>query len=97
MMRISYMNGMLDGPYNVYNINENILIQGQYEFNKREGKWIYFSEEGTVKQEIQYTNGKAENEEELKKLETEYLEMMEKNKGKFQDPRDQIYNDIPPR
>lgn len=96
MMRIFYMNGIMDGEYSVYGINENILIQGQYENNRREGKWIYFKEDGSIEKEINYINGKAENEEELKKLETEYIEMLEKNKGKFQDPRDQMYNEIPP-
>lgn len=96
MMRIFYMNGRLDGEYNVYGPDENILIQGQYENNKREGKWIYYKENGHVENELIYTNGIAENQEELERLENEQIEQLEKNKGKFQDPMENMYNSIPP-
>ncbi len=96
MMRIFYMNGILDGEYNVYGSDENILIQGQYENNKREGKWIYYKENGHIKDELNYINGEAENQEELERLENEQIEMLEQNKGKFQDPMENMYNSIPP-
>ena len=97
MMRIFYMNGMLDGEYNVYGLDENILIQGQYENNRREGKWTYFKANGHIESEINYIDGIADNQEKLDELEHEYLEQLEKNKGKFQDPTDQMYNAIPPQ
>ncbi|MBU8892439.1 MAG: hypothetical protein KOO66_06645 [Bacteroidales bacterium] len=96
MMRIFYMNGRLEGEYNVYGPDENILIQGQYENNKREGKWIYYKDNGHIKDELNYTNGVADNQEELERLENEYIEMMEKNKGKFKEPTEDMYNAIPP-
>ena len=92
-----FMNGMFDGEYNVYGINENLLIQGRYENNRREGKWTYFKADGEIENEINYINGVADNQEQLEKLEHEYLEQLEKNKGKFQDPMDQMYNTIPPQ
>ncbi|MFC2096132.1 toxin-antitoxin system YwqK family antitoxin [Bacteroidota bacterium] len=96
MMRIFYMNGLLDGEYNVYGIDENILIQGQYENNKREGKWTYYKENGHIRDELNYINGIAENQDELERLENEQIEMLEKNKGKFKDPSESMYNEIPP-
>ncbi len=96
MMRILYKNGILDGEYNLYGLEENILIQGQYKNNKREGKWIYYKNNGHIKDELNYINGIAENQEELERLENEQIEMLEKNKGKFQDPMKSIYNTIPP-
>lgn len=92
MMRIFYLNGRLDGEYNVYNSDGKILIQGQYDNNKREGKWIYYNENGQIENELNYINGVAENQEEIEKLENEQIEMLEKSKGKFQDPMENMYN-----
>jgi len=96
MMRIGYKMDMFDGEYNVYSSEENILIQGKYINNKREGKWIYYKNNGHVDREVVYIDGVAENQEELERLEHEQLEMLEKNKGKIPDPRDSFYNDMPP-
>jgi antitoxin component YwqK of YwqJK toxin-antitoxin module len=96
MIRILYTNGILNGEYNVYDADEKILIQGQYKNNKREGKWIYYKKNGHIESELNYTNGIADNHEELERLEMEQLELLEKNKGKIQDPTGNIYNTIPP-
>jgi len=96
MMRIFYMNGILDGEYNVYGTNENILIQGQFENNKRDGKWIYYKDNGHIKYELNYINGVAENQDEIERIEHEQIELLEKNKGKFQDPMENMYNSVPP-
>ena len=92
----NYKKGKLDGEYKVYGVSNNILIHGNYSDNRRDGKWIYYKEDATVEKEITYTNGIADNAEELERLETEYMKLMEKNKGKFKDPMDQMYNAIPP-
>ena len=97
MARIFYMNGILDGEYNIYGSDENILIQGQYENNKREGKWIYYKDNGHIKDELIYIKGVAENQDEIERLENEQIELLEKNKGKFQNPMENMYNTIPPR
>jgi len=97
MMRMMYNNNKLDGEYNVYGPEENILIQGQYVDNIREGKWIYYKDNGHVKDELNYINGVAENQEELERLEDEQIKMLEKNKGKIQDPSESMYNKIPPK
>lgn len=91
-MRILYSNGIMDGEYNIYGLQENILIQGQYKNNKREGKWLYFKNNGHVKDELNYKNGIPDNHEELERLKQEELELLEKNKGKIKDPRETMYN-----
>lgn len=97
MMRILYKNGKLEGEYNVYNSKEQILIQGQYKNNKREGKWLYYKENGHIENELIYVNGIAENQEELERLEDEQIRQLEQNKGKIEDPRESMYNAIPPQ
>jgi antitoxin component YwqK of YwqJK toxin-antitoxin module len=89
MLRIFYMNGIFDGEYNVYGPDENILIQGQYENNKREGTWKYYKENGHIETELKYINGVAENQEELERLENEYIEKLENDKGKFKEPTEE--------
>ncbi|MCK5028558.1 MAG: hypothetical protein KAR57_02920 [Bacteroidales bacterium] len=89
MMRILYSYGRFDGEYNVYGPDEKILIQGQYKNNKREGAWKYYKDNGHIENEINYINGVAENQEELEKLENEYIEMLENNKGKFKEPTEE--------
>ncbi len=59
------------------------LIQGQYENNKREGKWIYYKENGHIENELNYINGVAENQEELERIENEQIECLKKTKENF--------------
>jgi antitoxin component YwqK of YwqJK toxin-antitoxin module len=89
MMRIFFMNGIMDGEYNVYGPDEKILIQGQYDFNRRVGTWKYYKENGHIETEVKYINGVAENQAELDSLENAYIEMMEQNKGKFKEPTEE--------
>ncbi|OFX83770.1 MAG: hypothetical protein A2W99_03230 [Bacteroidetes bacterium GWF2_33_16] len=96
MIRSPYINGLLSGSYASYSENGKPIISGMYENNRRQGKWIIYDELGNVKNEIVYINGVAENQEELDKIEQEELDMLEKNKGKFQDPLEMMYNNIPP-
>jgi antitoxin component YwqK of YwqJK toxin-antitoxin module len=91
------MNGILDGEYNVYGLDNNIIIQGQYENNKRDGKWIYYKKSGHIDSEIKYINGVAENQKKIDELETQLLDELEKNKGKIKNPMDEMYNAIPPK
>ena len=96
MMRIMYKNNKLDGEYNVYGPEENILIQGQYINNKREGKWTYYKDNGHLRDELNYIDGIAENQEELERLEDEQIKILENQKGKIKDPSESMYNAIPP-
>ena len=96
MIRATYNNGILHGLYSSFNSNGKPIIYGKYENNRREGKWITYDESGKPKNEINYLNGIADNQEELDRIEQEEIEMLEKNKGKFIDPMEKMYNNIPP-
>ena len=91
MSQMAYSRGKLDGVYTIYGLRNNILIQGKYINNKREGSWFYYKDSGEVEAEIKYTNGVADNESELRRLEHERIEQLQKNKGKIKDPRDAMY------
>lgn len=98
MIRISYMNGRIDGEYSVFNTDGIIIIRGSYENNKRQGKWEYYDDSGNKKDELNYIDGVAENQEELERLEHEQIEMLEKNKGKLKEPTaEDMFNQIPPK
>lgn len=96
MIRSNYVDGLLHGSYSSFSINSKPLYYGHYVNNRREGKWYIYDESGKVKTEINYTNGIADNQEELNKLEQEEIDLLEKNKGKFVDPLEKMYNNNPP-
>lgn len=97
MIRAPYVNGILDGSYSSYSNNGKPIISGTYKNNWRNGKWLIYDEHGEVKSEIIYNNGIAENQDELDRIEQEELDRLENNKGKFQDPLEMMYNNIPPQ
>ncbi len=92
-----YDNGIRRGEYAVYQIDSKPVITGNYRNNKRHGKWVYYNSEGEIEQTVEYINGVAENQEELERLEDQQIRELEKNKGKIGDPREEMYNKIPPR
>ncbi|HAN17524.1 MAG: hypothetical protein A2X13_02910 [Bacteroidetes bacterium GWC2_33_15] len=96
MIRSTYSDGMLNGIYLSYTIDNTPITTGNYENNKRQGKWIFYDEQGKVKSEINYIDGVAENQEELEQLEQYELDQLEKNKGKFTDPANRMYNENSP-
>jgi antitoxin component YwqK of YwqJK toxin-antitoxin module len=85
-LRATYNQNKVQGVYVVYYPNGDIYILGGYLDNKRHGKWVFYSDNKQVKSEIVYTNGKAENEEEIMKRDSAYFQMVEKNMGKFAEP-----------
>ncbi len=95
--KIFFRNGIYDGDYIIFFEQGKIKIKGTFENNMKHGMWTYYNLDGTIKQEIEYINGKATNQKELDSLENIELIRLEKNKGKIQDPRDAMYNQIPPK
>lgn len=80
-----YTDGRLNGKFVVYYDNGNKEFAGQYTDNARNGDWIRYNSDGSVKTTIHYVSGLATNPE-LHKQETEYLDALERNKGKIADP-----------
>jgi antitoxin component YwqK of YwqJK toxin-antitoxin module len=80
-----YTNNQLNGKFVVYSDNGNPEFSGQYKNDSRDGDWIRYNRDGSVKTTINYVSGVATNPE-LYRQESEYLDALEKNKGKIADP-----------
>ena len=66
---------------------------GAYKANVRDGKWVYYKEDGTVKLTIEYANGKIVNEDEFERAQTKIIdEEILNQEGKHIDPQDFIDN-----
>ena len=82
----SYLNDKLNGEFRTWHTNGAKEIAGQYSNNVRTGLWHFFNRDETLRKEIKYNNGIPENRAELIKEETEYLDKLEKEGGKLNDP-----------
>jgi antitoxin component YwqK of YwqJK toxin-antitoxin module len=81
----NFTEGLLNGKFVVYFDNGKPEFSGQYKSNSRDGNWIRYNRDGSVKTTITYVYGSPTNPE-LFRQETEYLDALEKNKGKIADP-----------
>jgi antitoxin component YwqK of YwqJK toxin-antitoxin module len=81
----SYSDDQLNGNFVLYYDNGKPQFTGQYKNNSRVGDWIKYNRDGSVKTTINYVAGVATNPE-LSREESDYLDSLEKNKGKIADP-----------
>jgi antitoxin component YwqK of YwqJK toxin-antitoxin module len=91
-MQGRYINGLLDGYLTFFYPNGYRKVVGRYKDNLREDKWVYYNNQGDTAHIRNYKKGIPENQDSLERLETKEILELEKNKGKFGDPRDQFYN-----
>jgi antitoxin component YwqK of YwqJK toxin-antitoxin module len=84
-LKATYVNGKLQGDYEVFFDNGIHEYIGQYKEDTRNGTWKIFNPDGSLKYNIEYVAGVAVNSEKYKK-ESDYLDTLEKNKGKIADP-----------
>jgi antitoxin component YwqK of YwqJK toxin-antitoxin module len=84
-IKASYVNDKLKGSYEVFFPNGNLEFSGKYIDNVRDGLWHIYKEDGTIKYEITYNKGVL-NDQEMFKTESDYLDSLEKNKGKIDEP-----------
>lgn len=87
-----YKNGKLDGCFTTYFKNGITKVDGMYQKNKRHGKWIFYTSKGQIDKTINYTNGLADNQDELDEKQRKELDALEANKNKDTDPEDYIEN-----
>jgi antitoxin component YwqK of YwqJK toxin-antitoxin module len=81
----NYTEGQLNGKFVIYFNNGKPEFAGQYENNSRNGNWVKYNQDGSVKKTINYIYGVVTNPE-LYMEETDYLDSLERNKGKIEDP-----------
>lgn len=82
----TYINGTRNGEFRTWHMNGKPEITGKYISDVRTDRWIFFNSDGTLRKEIKYNNGIPENRAELIKQETEYLDKLEREGGKIEDP-----------
>jgi antitoxin component YwqK of YwqJK toxin-antitoxin module len=84
-LKANYVNGKLQGSFSVFFSNGKPEYIGQYKNDARDGAWKLYNSDGSLKYNIKYNDGVAEESEKFKK-ESDYLDALEKNKGKIADP-----------
>jgi antitoxin component YwqK of YwqJK toxin-antitoxin module len=84
-LKANYVEGKLQGSFEVFFDNGKPEFIGQYKDDMRDGSWKIYNSDGSLKYKVEYIDGVATNSEMLKK-ESDYLDSLEKNKGKFADP-----------
>ena len=81
----NYVDGKLHGAFTVLFANGKPQYQGQYSNDVRDGLWKVYKEDGSLEHEMVYKLGTL-NDPELAQKETDFLDQLEKNKGKISDP-----------
>jgi antitoxin component YwqK of YwqJK toxin-antitoxin module len=84
-LKSNYRNDMIHGKFEVWFENGQIEFSGSYKMNTRDGLWIIYNEDGTQRYKMEYVEGKTDDKQ-MVIDEYNYLESLEKNKGKIADP-----------
>jgi antitoxin component YwqK of YwqJK toxin-antitoxin module len=84
-LKSSYLKGKINGRFEVWFENGNIELSGQYKDDSRDGNWLIYNDDGSVKYKIEYKSGFT-NDHQMDIDESNYLDSLEKNKGKIADP-----------
>jgi antitoxin component YwqK of YwqJK toxin-antitoxin module len=84
-LKAMYSNGKLHGIFSTFYDSGKSEYIGQYNNDLRTGVWKIYNPDGTLKYDMIYIDGVISNPETYRK-ETEYLDLLEKNKGKIADP-----------
>jgi antitoxin component YwqK of YwqJK toxin-antitoxin module len=84
-IKANYIDGKLHGAFEVLFANGKPEYIGQYNSDVRDGLWKVYKEDGSLEHDMLYKMGVMNNPELLIK-ENEFLDNLEKNKGKISDP-----------
>jgi antitoxin component YwqK of YwqJK toxin-antitoxin module len=83
--KTNYLNGKINGKFEVWSENGNIELSGQYKNDSKDGLWVIYNNDKTIKYKLEYRSGIAKDNQ-LDIDGSEYLDSLEKNKGKIDDP-----------
>lgn len=84
-VRSSYLNGKINGKFEVWFETGGIEFSGQYKNDSRDGNWLIFDKDGSVKYRIEYNEGITKDHQMDIDI-SDFLDSIEKNKGKIADP-----------
>lgn len=82
-LRAEYIAGKLEGPFSYYHPNGNLYYEGNYTEDFRTGDWMVFNYDGSLKQIIEYKDGKP-SDPQLAEQETKFLDELEENRDKIE-------------
>jgi antitoxin component YwqK of YwqJK toxin-antitoxin module len=89
-MKSTYINGKVNGEFEAWYENGAIQFSGQYKNDLRNGKWLIFNNKGSLKYSLDYING-ITTDRRLDIEESDYLDSLEQNKGKIDDPENSVF------
>jgi antitoxin component YwqK of YwqJK toxin-antitoxin module len=84
-LKSNYLNGKINGKFEVWFENGRIEFSGQYKNDARDGLWYIYNNDGTLKYKLEYLAGVTKDRQ-MDIDESDYLDFLEKNKGKIADP-----------
>jgi antitoxin component YwqK of YwqJK toxin-antitoxin module len=84
-LKSNYLNGRINGLFEVWYEDGKMEFSGRYKNEIRDGTWLIYNKEGSVKYKIEYKDG-VTNDSKMDSDESDYLDNLEKNKGKIADP-----------
>ncbi|MCE5348057.1 MAG: hypothetical protein LLG13_17460 [Bacteroidales bacterium] len=84
-LKSNYLDGKINGRFEVWFDNGQIEFSGQYKDDTRDGLWYIYKKDGALKYKLEYVSG-VTNDRQMDIDESDYLDSLEKNKGKTADP-----------
>jgi antitoxin component YwqK of YwqJK toxin-antitoxin module len=84
-LRSNYLDDKINGPFEVWFENGTLEISGQYKNDTKDGIWHIYNKDGSVRYKVEYHLGVTKDRQ-MDIDESEYLDSLEKNKGKISDP-----------
>jgi antitoxin component YwqK of YwqJK toxin-antitoxin module len=84
-LKSNYLNGKINGKFEVWFENGRIEFSGQYKNDARDGLWHIYNNDGILKYKLEYLAGVTKDRQ-MDIDESDYLDFLEKNKGKIADP-----------
>jgi antitoxin component YwqK of YwqJK toxin-antitoxin module len=84
-LKSNYLNGKINGKFEVWFENGKIEFSGQYKNDGRDGLWHIYNNDGALKYKVEYLEG-VPKDHQMDIDESDYLDSLEKSKGKIPDP-----------
>jgi antitoxin component YwqK of YwqJK toxin-antitoxin module len=84
-LKSNYLNGKINGRFEVWFENGKIEFSGQYKDDARDGLWYIYKNDGSLKYKLEYLAG-VTSDRQMDIDESNYLDSLEKNKEKIDDP-----------
>jgi antitoxin component YwqK of YwqJK toxin-antitoxin module len=84
-LKSNYLNNKINGKFEVWFEDGKIEFSGQYKNDVRDGLWHIYKIDGTLKYKLEYLEGVTKDRQ-MDIDESDYLDSLEKNKGKIADP-----------